>query len=95
MPPWAAARGAAAGSSGTGDRSRNDAQLRPKMDDLIARRDDGSTPADLTAQGRQIHRPTGNRKGEHAVAIAGRWRLVFRFEDGDAYPVGNIFYPGT
>ena len=46
----------------------------------------------MTAQGRQIHRLTGNRKGQHAVAIAGRWRLVFLFKDGDAYDVDVVDY---
>ena len=32
----------------------------------------GATSADLTADGRQIHRLTGNRKGAYAVAIFGR-----------------------
>ena len=76
-----------------GDRNRYDEQLRPKIDDLIARLDDGFTPADLTVQGRQIHRLTGHRKGAYAGAIAGRWRLVSCFEDGDDRSVGNISYP--
>ena len=50
------------------------------------------SPADLTADGWQIHRPTGDRKGAYAVAISGRYRVVFRFEDGDAYDVDVADY---
>ena len=75
-----------------GDQSRYDAQLRPKIDDLILQLQDGATPAALTQDGWRIHRLTGNRKGAYAVVIAGRWRLVFRFEDGDAYDVDVVDY---
>ena len=67
-----------------GDRDRYDAQLRPKIDDLLDRPLYDDTPADLTARGWRIHRLAGDRKGQCAVALAGRWRLVFRFADGDA-----------
>ena len=63
-----------------------------KIDSLLARLDDGATPTILTEHGWRIHRLTGDRKGGDAVVIAGRWRLVFRFKDGDAYDVDVIKY---
>ena len=75
-----------------GDRGRYDAALHDKIDELIARLVDGYTPKDLTARGWRIHRLTGDRKGAYAVEIAGRWRLVFRFEDGTAYDVDVVDY---
>ena len=75
-----------------GDPSRYDAQLQPKIDALIALLRTGSGPAALRGGGWQIHRLAGDRKGQHAVALAGRWTLVFRFEDGDAYDVDVVDY---
>lgn len=49
-------------------------------------------PSDLTADGWQVHRLTGDRKGAYAVAISGRYRVVFRFENGDAYDVDVVDY---
>ena len=54
-----------------GDQSRYDAQLGPKIDDLILQLHDGATPAVLTQDGWWIHRLTGNPKGAYAVVIAG------------------------
>ena len=41
----------------------------------------------MTAQGWQVHRLAGDRKGQTAVETSGRYRVVFRFEDGDAFDV--------
>ena len=40
------------------------------------------------APGCFAHMLTGKRHGEFAVKVNGPWRIVFRFEDGDAYDVG-------
>ena len=39
-----------------------------------------------------LHKLTGDRKGFWAVKINGPWRIVFRFEDGDAFDVEIIDY---
>ena len=46
----------------------------------------------MTAQGWQVHRLAGDRKGQHAVEISGSYRVVFRFEDGDACDVDVLDY---
>jgi proteic killer suppression protein len=35
----------------------------------------------------RLHRLEGARQGQYAIAINDRWRICFRFEDGDAYDV--------
>jgi len=37
--------------------------------------------------GNRLHLLSGNRQGQHAIAINDQWRICFRFEDGDAYEV--------
>jgi proteic killer suppression protein len=35
----------------------------------------------------RLHGLDGDRKGQHSVSINDRWRVCFRFEDGDAFDV--------
>ena len=35
----------------------------------------------------RLHAFSGSRKGQHAISINDQWRIVFRFELGDAYDV--------
>ena len=39
-----------------------------------------------------LHKLTGERRGFWAINIDGPWRIVFRFEDGDAYDVEIVDY---
>ncbi|MDE0626952.1 MAG: type II toxin-antitoxin system RelE/ParE family toxin [Bryobacterales bacterium] len=75
-----------------GDRRRLPPGLASKIADVLERLDSMSSPADLREAGYQIHRLTGDRKGAHAVRISGAWRVVFRFEDGNAYDVEVVDY---
>ena len=68
------------------------AAIEPKIRRVLTRLEHGATPAELEASGRQVHRLTGNRKGAYAVAVSGRYRVVFYFADGDAYDVEALDY---
>jgi proteic killer suppression protein len=37
--------------------------------------------------GNRLHKLAGGREGHYAIAINDRWRICFRFEDGDAFDV--------
>lgn len=37
--------------------------------------------------GNRLHKLAGDRTGQHAIAVNDRWRICFRFVDGDAYDV--------
>lgn len=39
-----------------------------------------------------LHKLTGDRAGYWAVKVNGPWRIVFRFEDGDAWDVEIVDY---
>jgi proteic killer suppression protein len=39
-----------------------------------------------------LHKLAGDRKGFWSVKVNGPWRIVFRFEDGDAYDVEIVDY---
>lgn len=55
--------------------------------------DDAETLADLgMLKSVGLHKLSGDRRGHWAMTINGPWRLVFRFEDGDAYDVEIVDY---
>jgi proteic killer suppression protein len=39
-----------------------------------------------------LHKLKGNRKGYWAINVNGPWRIVFRFEDGNAHEVEIVDY---
>ena len=42
---------------------------------------------DIDLPGYRLHSLKGSRDGLWAIDVSGNWRIVFRFEDGDAYVV--------
>jgi len=34
-----------------------------------------------------LHKLTGDKKGQYAVKVSGNWRIFFEFSHGDAYVV--------
>jgi len=39
-----------------------------------------------------LHPLKGNRRGQWAITVNGRWRICFRFKGGDAYEVEIVDY---
>ena len=70
--------------------------VSPDMADRIALAladlDDAATPSDLDLPGYRLHPLKGDLKGYWSISISGNWRLIFRFEDGDAYDVDLVDY---
>ena len=42
--------------------------------------------------GWRLHPLKGDLKGLWSVTITGNWRVIFRFEDGDAFDVDLVDY---
>ncbi len=59
---------------------------------VLARLEASSTPSDMDFPGLRLHPLTGDRKGFYAVDVSGNWRIIFRFEEGDAVDVDLIDY---
>jgi len=45
-----------------------------------------------TFPGWRLHPLTGDRKGFWSISVTGNWRLIFRFEAGDAYDLDLVDY---
>lgn len=47
---------------------------------------------DMNFPGSELHQLKGERKGFWAVNVSGNWRVVFRFENENAYDVDYVDY---
>ena len=54
--------------------------------------DSASKPSDLDLPDYRLHPLKGNMKGYWSISISANWRIIFRFEEGDAYDVDLVDY---
>ena len=62
------------------------------VQDILLFLDVAEQPRDLDRPGWNLHPLKGRLKGFWSVKIFGNWRIIFRFEDADAYDVELIDY---
>jgi len=60
---------------------------RQKLRIRLAALDTATCIEDMDLPGYRLHSLKGNRKGLWAIDVSRNWRIVFRFEDGNAYVV--------
>ena len=58
----------------------------------LADLDDARKPSDLDLPGYRLHPLKGDLREFWSIAISGNWRIIFRFDDGDAYDVHLVDY---
>jgi proteic killer suppression protein len=63
-----------------------------KLRRILARLDAAREAADMDLPGYRLHPLKGNRAGFYAVTVNGNWRVIFRFERGNAVDVDYIDY---
>jgi proteic killer suppression protein len=63
-----------------------------KLKDILALLDAAGSPSDLDLPGLRLHPLKGEMKGFHAVTVRANWRVIFRFEGGDAYDIDYLDY---
>ena len=54
--------------------------------------DRSTRPEGMDVPGFRLHRLRGPLRGYHAVSVSANWRIMFRFEDGDAVNVDYVDY---
>lgn len=59
---------------------------------LIANLNATTEVENMNLPGLGLHKLQGNMKDFWSVKINGNWRLIFRFNDGDAYDVDYLDY---
>ncbi len=63
-----------------------------KIRRILARLDEAAEVRNMALPGFGLHWLKGKLKGFWAVSVSGNWRIVFRFENGNAYDVDLIDY---
>ena len=72
-----------------GDPSKVRADQAERIALALADLDDAGKPSDLDLPGYQLHPLKGDLKGFWSISISANWRIIFRFEEGDAYDVST------
>ena len=72
--------------------ARLPAGLVPRLKRILFRLQEATHPRSAEAPGFRLHPLKGDRAGQWSVRVSGNWRVVFRFEDGEAVDVDLIDY---
>ena len=75
-----------------GDRSGMRPDFVEKVERILARLDASTEPNDMDAPGFGLHALSGDLKGFWSVIVSRNWRMIFRFEAGDARDVNFVDY---
>jgi proteic killer suppression protein len=75
-----------------GDRSKIRPDLADKIERILSVLDAAAMPQALDLPGYRLHALKGDRKGYWSVTVRANWRIIFRFENGDAYDVDLTDY---
>jgi len=75
-----------------GDRSGIRADQLETVERILTLLDAASTPQALDLPRYRLHALKGDMKGYWAVTVRANWRIIFKFEDGNAVDVELIDY---
>jgi proteic killer suppression protein len=59
---------------------------------ILARLDASANAEDMNLPGLELHPMKGSLKGFWSVPVSGNWRVIFRFENGNATDVDDLDY---
>jgi proteic killer suppression protein len=74
------------------DRSGIRPDLRDTVEDILARLDEAESPQAMDVPGYRLHPLKGDLRDFWSVTIRANWRIIFRFQGGDAFDVELIDY---
>jgi proteic killer suppression protein len=75
-----------------GDRSAIRPDLLNAIEEILTVLDAADSPQALNLPGYRLHALKGDLKGLWTVTVRANWRIIFRFEGGDAFDVELIDY---
>lgn len=76
----------------SGKTAKLDTRYLAKLKLILFRLDTAEEIEDMRYPGSGLHSLKGNLEGFYAVKVMGNWRLIFRFEDANAFDVDLIDY---
>jgi proteic killer suppression protein len=59
---------------------------------MLARLDQATEPHHLAVPGCRLHPLKGDLAGYWSITVSGNWRIIFRFEQGEATDVDLLDY---
>jgi toxin HigB-1 len=75
-----------------GDRKQVRADQLKRIEDILARLNVADRAEEMALPGYRLHPLKGDLQGFWSVMVSGNWRIIFRFEEGDALDVDLIDY---
>jgi proteic killer suppression protein len=75
-----------------GDRKGVSAELVERIDDILGLLDAAVEVEDMDVPTFRLHALVGDLKGFWSVVVRANWRIIFRFEAGDAFDVDLTDY---
>lgn len=75
-----------------GERQGIGANMLARVEEILSILDAAERIEELDIPGYRLHPLTGNLKGFWSIRVTGNWRIVFRFENGEASDVDLIDY---
>ena len=75
-----------------GNSARLPAGQVPRLRRILFRLQEARHPRSADAPGFRLHPLKGDRASQWSVRVSGNWRVVFRFEEGEAVDVDLIDY---
>ncbi len=76
----------------TGSKAGIQAAHAKRLQSQLAKLDSSKSAADMALPNWHLHQLKGKLAGSWAVSVSGNWRLIFKFEDGDAILVDYLDY---
>jgi len=76
----------------SGDTSKVTQSHAKRLGLILTQLDAAESVEDMNFPGSDLHPLKGDLKGFWAVRVSGNWRVVFRFQDGDAQDVDYLDY---
>ncbi len=76
----------------TGSTARIQAKHKTRLHRMLAVLDAACEVGDIDLPGYKLHSLSGKQKGMWSVRVNGNWRIIFRFEDGNAHVVNYVDY---
>jgi proteic killer suppression protein len=75
-----------------GERKGINPQFIDRVENILGLLDAATTVQDMALPSFRLHALTGKLRGFWAVIVRANWRIVFRFEDGNARDVDLVDY---